>query len=518
MSKRSAERDEEERVVAARTYENAVPAPQTSGEPDVDLEQDDQFSGDFDSDEEIVEVDGEDDDEELEKLDDEHVYEASKERADKLLEKDEREESSAAGKKQIYLPHLSAPLGENEVLEPDPTVYEMLHNVNMPWPCMTLDIIPDTLGDERRNYPQSILVTTATQASRKKDNELLVLSLTQLNKTLVKEDDEREEDDDEYDDDNDADPIMENENISLRDTTNRLRVSPFARSDREVLTATMSENGEVYIFDLGPLSRAFSTPGYRVPKNAKRPIHTVRNHGNVEGFALDWNPLVKTGSLLTGDCSGRVYFTQRHTSKWVTDTTPFTVDNNKSIEDLQWSRTETTVFASCGCDGFIRIWDTRSKKHKPALSARASNTDVNVISWSSKLGYLLSSGDDNGSWGVWDLRQFTPDNINNVQPVAQYDFHKGAITSISFNPLDESIVAVASEDNTVTLWDLSVEADDEEIKKQILETKELEQIPPQLLFVHWQKEVKDVKWHPQIPGCLVSTGTDGLNIWKTISV
>ena len=239
MSKRSAERDEEERVVAARTFENAVPAAQTSGEPDVDLEQDDQFSGDFDSDEEIVEIDGEDDDEELEKVDDEHVYEASKERADKLLEKDEKEESSAAGKKEIYLPHLSAPLGENEVLEPDPTVYEMLHNVNMPWPCMTLDVIPDTLGDERRNYPQSILVTTATQASRKKDNELLVLSLTQLNKTLVKEDDEKEEDDDEYDDDNDADPIMENENISLRDTTNRLRVSPFARSDKEVFTATM---------------------------------------------------------------------------------------------------------------------------------------------------------------------------------------------------------------------------------------------------------------------------------------
>ena len=98
------------------------------------------------------------------------------------------------------------------------------------------------------------------------------------------------------------------------------------------------------------------------------------------------------------------------------------------------------------------------------------------------------------------------------------DNHKGAITSIAFNPLDESIVAVGSEDNTVTLWDLSVEADDEEIKQQTAETKELQEIPPQLLFVHWQKEVKDVKWHKQIPGCLVSTGTDGLNVWKTISV
>ena len=79
-------------------------------------------------------------------------------------------------------------------------------------------------------------------------------------------------------------------------------------------------------------------------------------------------------------------------------------------------------------------------------------------------------------------------------------------------------MCIRDRDNTVTLWDLSVEADDEEIKQQAAETKELQQIPPQLLFVHWQKEVKDVKWHRQIPGCLVSTGTDGLNIWKTISV
>ena len=228
--------------------------------------------------------------------------------------------------------------------------------------------------------------------------------------------------------------------------------------------------------------------------------------------------MTKTGALLTGDCSGQIYFTQRHTSKWITDKQPFTVANNQSIEDIQWSRTESTVFASAGCDGYIRIWDTRSKKHKPAISVKASNTDVNVISWSEKLGYLLASGDDNGTWGVWDLRQFSPENAGSVQPVAQYDFHKGAITSISFNPLDESIIAVGSEDNTVTLWDLSVEADDEEIKQQAAETKELQQIPPQLLFVHWQKEVKDVKWHKQIPGCLVSTGTDGLNIWKTISV
>ena len=86
----------------------------------------------------------------------------------------------------------------------------------------------------------------------------------------------------------------------------------------------------------------------------------------------------------------------------------------------------------------------------------------------------MASGHDDGSWGVWDLRNFNAQTT--PSPVAHYDFHKSAITSISFNPLDESIIAVSSEDNTVTLWDLAVEADDEEITEQRKELQELHNI------------------------------------------
>ncbi|AWU78054.1 uncharacterized protein C5L36_0E01190 [Pichia kudriavzevii] len=432
--------------------------------------------------------------------------------ADGLIEKAKQAEEKES-EETLYLPHRSRPLGPDEVLEADPTVYEMLHNVNMPWPCLTLDILPDRYGDERRSYPAKMYLTTATQASKAKDNEMIVMKLSSLAKTLAKSEDE-DDDVDEDDEDEDYDPILESETLPLKHTTNRIRVNPWAAKTNEYLTATMSESGEVYIFDISSQFKAFDTPGYVIPKQSKRPLHIIKNHGNVEGYGLDWSS-TEDGSLLSGDVTGRIYYTHRNNSKWVTEKNPYQV-NDASIEDIQWSKSEKTVFATAGTDGYVRIWDTRSKKHKPALSVVASQSDVNVISWCDRIDYLLASGHDDGTWGVWDLRNFQPNT--QPTPVVSYDFHKSPITSIAFNPLDESIVAVSSEDNTVTLWDLAVEADDEEITQQRNDTKELNDIPPQLLFVHWQKDVKDVRWHKQLPGTLVSTGTDGLNIWKTISV
>lgn len=514
MGKRSAEEDIAASRGVAKTDATMVPllTQNVDTEQDVEMgEFEDPYGDDFESEEEIIELDsaGEDEGE-----DGEEAAEGKIEDLDAAEAKDQAPEST------LYLPHRSKPLGPDEVLEADPSVYEMLHNVNMPWPCLTLDILPDHLGSERRGYPASVYVATATQASKAKDNELIAMKLSSLAKTLVKDEDENDDDDEDNEDDDDfhVDPVMMSEKVPLKSTTNRVRVSPHARETGEYLTALLQENGEVQIYDLALQMKAFDTPGYMIPKPARRPLHTVRVHGNVEGYGLDWSPLLNTGSLLTGDCLGRIHLTSRTTSSWVTDKTPFYASDS-SIEDIQWSTGESTVFASAGCDGHVRIWDTRSKKHRPVISVAASTTDVNVISWSDKINHLLASGHDDGSWGVWDLRSFgTSTNGTAPSPVAHYDFHKSAITSISFNPLDESIIAVSSEDNTVTLWDLAVEADDEEIAQQRKEAHELSDIPPQLLFVHWQRDVKDVRWHRQIPGCLVSTGGDGLNIWKTISV
>lgn len=106
-------------------------------------------------------------------------------------------------------------------------------------------------------------------------------------------------------------------------------------------------------------------------------------------------------------------------------------------------------------------------------------------------------------------------------PVAAFRWHKAPITSIEWHPTEDSIFAASGADDQVTLWDLAVEQDDEATGGMMDDSPvdQTQNVPPQLLFVHQgQRDVKEVHWHPQIPGAVISTALDGFNVFKTISV
>ncbi len=331
---------------------------------------------------------------------------------------------------------------------------------------------------------------------------------------------EQEEDSDSDDEDEDADPILESQSIPLTSTTNRIRAHQIPASDSSrpptTLTASMMESGQVLIHDVTPHLASFDTPGTVITPQQNKPLYTLRAHKS-EGYAVDWSPLVSTGKLVTGDNDGNIYVTTRNAGEgWAVDSEPF-VGHAGSVEDLQWSPSERNVFASASSDGTIKIWDLRSKSRTAGVSVKVSDTDVNVISWSRQTAHLLASGADDGEWAVWDLRQWKPNTTSSAPlkstPVASFNFHKEQITSIEWHPTDDSIVAVAAGDNTISLWDLAVELDDEESK----DTGGVTEVPPQLLFVHYMEKVKELHFHSQIPGCLVGTG-EAFNVFKTISV
>ena len=89
---------------------------------------------------------------------------------------------------------------------------------------------------------------------------------------------------------------------------------------------------------------------------------------------------------------------------WSVDATPRR-GHADSVEDLQWSPNETTVFMSASADNSVRVWDVR-QADKGMLNLVAHDSDVNVISWNRNVSYLVASGADNGDFKIWDLRSF----------------------------------------------------------------------------------------------------------------
>lgn len=112
----------------------------------------------------------------------------------------------------------------------------------------------------------------------------------------------------------------------------------------------------------------------------------------------------------------------------------------------------------------------------------------------------------------------TTNHRSTPTPVAHFTWHKAPITSVEWHPTDPSVFASSGADDQVTLWDLSVEQDDDEGTTAVGPDGQALTVPPQLLFVHQgQKDVKELHWHPQIPGMVLTTAADGFNVFKTIS-
>lgn len=225
--------------------------------------------------------------------------------------------------------------------------------------------------------------------------------------------DEDEEDDDEVEDD----PVLTFRAIPHQGCVNRIRARPVSlpystgppAPPSTYHVATFSETGKVHIFDVAPQLHSLLYPGTNNAPLSKLPVFTLESHGRAEGYALAWgNPIGSStsGRLLSGDIHSKIFLTTMTPSSFTPSAKPF-LSHTDSVEDIQWSPSEPTVFASCSADKSIRVWDIRVKDRKSVIGvAGAHDSDVNVLSWNQSTNYLLASGGDEGAIKVWDLRSF----------------------------------------------------------------------------------------------------------------
>ncbi|KAK7490869.1 hypothetical protein BaRGS_00017925 [Batillaria attramentaria] len=374
----------------------------------------------------------------------------------------EEEESNAEGEKKVYLPGSTA--DDDEDLIHNPTAYVMYHRAQAGAPCLSFDIVPDGLGDNREEFPMTCYLAAGTQAQQGQPNYVL-----------------------------------------HNGCVNRIRVTGL---DNKVLAASWSDTGKVYIHDVSKQLEAADDPraAANYDPNNKTCLQAISKH-STEGFAIDWSPTVK-GRLATGDCDRFIHVFDPADSGWMNTGKQAYTAHTGSVEDIQWSPNENSVFASCSVDRTIRIWDVRAKPLNANMItvSDAHQSDVNVIHWNRNEPFIASGGDDS-MIKIWDLRLIQ----SSGKPVASFKHHSKPITSIEWHPTDSSVLAASGADDQITIWDLAVEP--EEGADEGLD------VPPQLLFIHQgQSDIKEIHWHRQLPGVIVSTAHSDFNVFRSISV
>ncbi|KAH0477479.1 MAG: hypothetical protein KVP17_000579 [Porospora cf. gigantea B] len=375
-------------------------------------------------------------------------------------------------------------------LDYDSRAYKMFYRLTCELPCLSLDVIPDSLGALRVDPPHSADVVAGSQ--NEGDNCLYFMRWSNLLSTTT----------DGVDSDAESESDMEEARMAASraphsGVVNRVRVCP----QLPRVVATWSSEAAVHLLDCKEAVDALARGGKRVQTPT---LHSVTDFSD-EGYGLAWSPHVQ-GLLAAGSCDGRVALLKPVEGGWVQDYTS-RVCHDASVEDIDFKRTgdgQEFVMLTASVDRSIRLWDLRNPQQPAAQITDAHASDVNVISCNPVQGFLVLSGGDDGALRVWDIRRTD-------RKLASLQWHSEPVSSVQWHPSDESVFGCAALDDIVSVWDLSVEPDETGLLKKI----GADTLPDQLLFTHMgQSHVSEIRWHPQIETCLCSTAASGFNIFQ----
>jgi dynein intermediate chain len=81
----------------------------------------------------------------------------------------------------------------------------------------------------------------------------------------------------------------------------------------------------------------------------------------------------------------------------------FTFDSNDDyVYDAKWHPTNASLFASCGANGRLDLWDLNKDTEMPITNFDLGKSVLNKIAWSSD-GKRITVGDNNGKLFVMNI-------------------------------------------------------------------------------------------------------------------
>ncbi|RUS21863.1 putative histone-binding protein Caf1 [Endogone sp. FLAS-F59071] len=203
-----------------------------------------------------------------------------------------------------------------------------------------------------------------------------------------------------------------------------------------------------------------------------------------------------------------------------------------SVEDVAWHGLHDTLFASVGDDMRLMIWDTRiASNEKPMQNVHAHTAEVNCVAFNPSSEFVLATGsgdkaphDENVMYSFNSLVTLSATPPQS-QTVALWDMrhlklklhsmeaHREEILQLAWSPHHETILASASGDRRINVWDLSRIGEEQT-------PDDAEDGPPELLFVHGghTNKISDFSWNPVEPWVFASTAEDNIvQVWQMAS-
>ncbi|KAI6121765.1 WD40-repeat-containing domain protein [Pisolithus sp. B1] len=209
------------------------------------------------------------------------------------------------------------------------------------------------------------------------------------------------------------------------------------------------------------------------------------------------------------------------------------IAHDREVYDVAWLPGSTDIFVSVGADGSLRAFDLRSLEHSTILYETPAPKNAPPSSTTSRLptspllriafnptdsNYMSTFHMDGTDVQILDMR-------SPGQPVIELRAHRSQVNAMGWSTTDHPLLATASDDCQVLLWDLAaytqsatspraanarLNSPRPDIKKRV--------VSDPIMAYSASGEVTNLAWSPQIPGMTMNTGhTTAPGEWLAIT-
>lgn len=268
---------------------------------------------------------------------------------------------------------------------------------------------------------------------------------------------------------------------------------PFETTRSEIIKS-FPHNGPVHVARHCPrFNNIIASAGRKLaiyntdePSNSG-PLVSISYHTD-DCWALSFSPY-EWATLLSGAEDGRAAVWDLHVVPAKTTGPVWESEVYQDlVNDIQWHPKQVRVFGAALETGEVAIQDIRQRRKtvssKPERSKK-SKVGLNTISFSPLNENLLATGDTEKNAQLFDIRYLE-------QPLHTLKGHDDAIVRVQWNPDYDGVLATASDDTTVAIWDIK------KIGKEQEESLDWLDGPPELLFKHRGHTcaLNDLCWNP----------------------